>query len=205
MADNITIKDGSGVSQVLRTKDNAGVQHPVHLLYGPDYNTLFPAAAALSDALSNPTVPMIGACALVYNPVSGQWEREEANAEGTLLASAASTTDRQSSNQTNHSYRGVQLYLNITVASGTGGLVPRIGAVDPVSGNVVYLNSDITPITTTGRYGLEIYPGASTTPPGGNGFMHQRVAASLGRTWLVRVIHQDTSSYTYSVGYSMIR
>lgn len=205
MADNVTIKDASAASVVMRAKDNGGVFSPVHLLYGPDYNTLFPAAAALSDSIANPTVPPIGACAMLYDPASGTWRRETCNHEGTLLASAARTAETGSGNQSNYGCTGVICILNVTVASGTGGLIVRICATDPISGNPVVLNVDVAAITTTGRYGFELGSGASTTAPGGSGFLHQRTAGKLPSTWQARVTHGDGSSYTYSLSYMLIR
>src|SRR5690242_4107854 len=63
------------------------------------------------------------------------YEAEQGNTEGTLLAEAARTaTTYAAAPLTNPSARGVTLWLNITAASGTGGLILRVRGYDPVSG-----------------------------------------------------------------------
>jgi hypothetical protein len=44
-------------------------------LYGADMAALFPNAAALSDALSNPTATQLAALGMAWNHVTGKWER----------------------------------------------------------------------------------------------------------------------------------
>lgn len=126
------------------------------------------------------------------------------NTQGTLLASAAGTAARVSADQTNYNAKGVILILDITVASGTGGLIPRIQIKDPVSGNYVNLNVAPTAVTATGSYAFELSPGASTAGGAGAFLVNQRTAGSLPRLWRVSVSVGDATSYTYSVGYSLI-
>ena len=132
------------------------------------------------------------------------WDRWRNNSQGTLLASGARTASILSPQQTNYNARGVIVYLDVTVASGTGGLQVQVQAVDPVTGNRFLLNSAPTAITATGRYAYELYPGSSAAGAAGNQFVNQRTAAALPRIWLASVTHSDTSSYTYSLGYSLI-
>jgi hypothetical protein len=128
------------------------------------------------------------------------WDRWRNNTEGTLLASAARTLATKSAIQTNFNAKGVQFILDVTGASGTGGLRVYFGAIDPVTGKEIYLNPDHAFITATGIRVFELYPGAS-----GSGFsVTQRVSGSLPRKWFAYVYHGDATSYTYSVGYSLI-
>lgn len=132
------------------------------------------------------------------------WDRIYSNIEGTLLASAARTATTSSAAQTNRNAHGVMIFLNITIASGLGGIKIRLLGRDPVSGADVFLNADPTPITATGLYAYELYPAAGTAGVAGAGNVQQRTQAVLPRTWLVQVTHMDASSYTYSVGYAQI-
>lgn len=165
-------------------------------------DTELPAAAALADGMANPTAPLVGACLMTWNGTT--WDRLDGTQEGTLLASAARTTSTASSSQTNHGNAGILLWLNITVASGTGGLTLYIQGFDPVSGAAVLLNAAPTAIIATGTYAYELRPGATTAGAAGTGRVQQRTAASLPRTWRIEVIHGNGSSYTYSVGYALI-
>lgn len=126
-------------------------------------------------------------------------DRERANTEGTLLASAARTSTTVSSNQTNYNARGAIIYVNVTNASGTGGLTFFIYAVDPVSGASRVIAQQTTAKTANGCYTMEYYPGASS-----GGLFDSTTQGVLPRTWYVQITHGDASSYTYSVGYSLI-
>jgi hypothetical protein len=133
----------------------------------------------------------------------GTFDRERGNIEGTLLASAARTTST-SAGQTNYNARGVTVFLNITAASGTGGLKVRVLSVDPVSSAIVLHFEATTGITATGIYGYEMYPGATTAGTAGPSLINQRTSGVLPRIWLASVNVSDASSYTYSLGYSLI-
>lgn len=126
------------------------------------------------------------------------YDRWRNNAEGTLLASAARTTTASSSNQTNYNARGVMIFLNVTVASGTGGLTVRINGIDPVSGALRGIPTAPTIVTAVGHYNYVMYPGAS------GGVVSSVSALPLPRSWMVQVSAGDASSYTYSIGYSLI-
>jgi hypothetical protein len=122
------------------------------------------------------------------------------NTEGTILASAARTVNTSSAAQTNYNASGVLVTLNVTVASGTGGLTVRIYGIDPVSAAIYVLNAAPTAVTATGITGYELHPGSSA---GATGNVQQRTAAMLPRNWFVFVAVGDASSYTYSIGYAL--
>lgn len=117
-------------------------------------------------------------------------EQQQDNIQGTLLASAARTVTTDSPNQINYNARGATLFLNVTTASGTGGLIMKIRIVDPISGNLSSLVAG-TNVTATGLYILQLYPLSSSN-------------YALPRTWIAEVAHGDATSYTYSLGYSLI-
>lgn len=127
----------------------------------------------------------------------GTVDRWRNNVEGTLLASAARTATTRSATQTNHNARGAFVFLNVTAASGTGGLQLRWLVADPVSGTLPYMNAAPTAITTVTTAVYIVYPG-------GAGVGAQAVNMPLPRSWAIEVQHADASSYTYSVGYALI-
>lgn len=125
------------------------------------------------------------------------------NTQGTLAASAARTTPLTTATQTNKNAKGVMVTLNVT-AVGTGGLNLRIMAVDPVTGTAIALNATGTAVTATGEYAYLLYPGLATSGPVATTQLQQTTNAVLPRQWYVLVQTADGSSYTYSVGYSLI-
>lgn len=113
----------------------------------------------------------------------------------TLLASAARTASTASAQQNDASQQYIRLYLNVTVASGAGGLQPQIRGYDKVSGSAVAISVGGAAIIATGLYVYELMPSPNVAAGA--------VKESLGRTlpcqWDVNVVHGDGSSYTYSL------
>jgi hypothetical protein len=157
------------------------------------------SAFAGADGLTTST----GALAVGNYPLSfngSTWDRWRNNMQGTIFVSAVRAANALSSTQTNYNAKGVTIFLDVTVASGTGGLTVYILGVDPVSGKMCYLTSAPTAVTTTGKKTYELYPGIS-----GTGLdVAQRTSAALPRNWVIQIVAGDGSSYTYSVGYSLI-
>lgn len=213
MANNIAITSGSG--PVVATDDVGGVHYQVFKLAGGTedgaeripgttasgllVNTELPAAAALADAAANPTVPLVGAPALLFNGTT--WDRARGNEELQVLASAARTATTASSMFTNRNARGIIVELNVTAASGTGGLTlhiqERLSVVIASAVNVAP-----TAITTTGIRYFVVYPGATETNK--NAAIAQVVSQPLSRQWRILVLHGDASSYTYEVNACLI-
>jgi len=162
---------------------------------GQIVDTELPAAAALADGAANPTVPMVGAGALLWNGAT--WDRYRNNFEGIALASAARTANTASADLISYNSIGIIAVLNVTAASGAGGLQVRVQGKDPVSGNYYNLNDNPTAVTATGIYNYQMWPGNSSTNTGST----RSHSGVLARTFRIFVIHADSSSYTYSVGY----
>lgn len=157
------------------------------------------SGVTLLDGVSATNVIGVGSYNQAYNNTT--WDRWRNNTQGTLLASAPRTAITASPVQTNYNARGVLIHLYVSAASGTGGLTLRIAGYDPVTGFTMYLNSTPTAITATGISGYMLYPGIAL---GTTVNMNQVIGVALPRTWKVDVFHGDTSSYTYSVGFSLI-
>lgn len=94
---------------------------------------------------------------------------------------------------------GILVILNVTAASGTGGLTVRINAVDPGSGSNVALNAAPTAVTATGTYSYALYPYGAAT-----GDVTQATSFYLPRSFRVTVAVGDASSYTYSLSYTLL-
>ncbi|MCG8514567.1 MAG: hypothetical protein MI740_10525 [Halanaerobiales bacterium] len=124
------------------------------------------------------------------------------NSQGFLLASAARTTGASSALQTNFACKGVLIWLNVTAASGTGGLKVVVHGVDPISGLGGYLNPEPVPINSVRLTGYVIYPGIADAIGGTT--IKQTSSVVLPRIWYIHVFHVDSSSYTYSVSYSYL-
>jgi hypothetical protein len=114
-----------------------------------------------------------------------------------LLESAARTATVASAKQQHFSARAIRLYLNITVASGTGGLQPIIRGYDLISGTAVNLSTGGTAIVATGCYVYELGLGLLSTAKQGNIEECQNRPAPV--QWDVSVAVGDASSYTYSL------
>lgn len=115
-----------------------------------------------------------------------------------LLASAARTTAVTSASQTvrrNYASRGVLVTLDVTAASGTGGLTLSVNFVDPVTAKTVAIATASAAVTATGTKTYIVYPGAVVS----GGSVTQAVQLPLPSHWNVSVAVGDASSYTYSV------
>ncbi len=124
---------------------------------------------------------------------TGSWDLQRNNAEFTVLESALRTATTESADLINYNARGALIFLNVTAASGTGGLQVRFRYKDPVSGQYQYMNTAPTAITATGLAIYGLYPAALAN---GNQMTNQ----FLPRTWQIQVQHGNSTNYTYSVG-----
>ena len=117
-----------------------------------------------------------------------------------LLASAARTVATACPKQDDRIGKIVRLYLDVTAASGTGGLQPQIRGYDKISGNAVALTAGGTAITATGTYCYEMGLAEGTS----SGNVKECVLRPLPEVWDVNVVVGDASSYTYSLSAEII-
>jgi hypothetical protein len=123
---------------------------------------------------------------------------------GTLLAPATRTTSTSSTVQVNDgTASGVILYLNVTAASGSGGLTVKVNAIDPTSGQAMPILADTAAITTARTAVFVVAPGASVVGQSTN-VVRAVTPIPLPSQWSVTVSHGDGSNYTYSLGYDLI-
>ncbi len=121
------------------------------------------------------------------------------NTPGVALAAAARTATTTSPNLDNPNGRAIWIWLNVTAASGTGGLQVQVFSVDPVSGATVSISGKPTAISATGCQSYLYSPSAESS---GNAI---KIGTNpIPRTFQIVVTHGDASSYTYSVGYCLL-
>lgn len=124
-----------------------------------------------------------------------------ANLPLNLLDSAARTSNTSSGVQANPEHRGVILLLDVTAASGTGGLIPQIRFHDPITAASKIVWGIPQPILATGTYVYVHYPGVSLSHSNAVQYV---VPLPLAAFWSVIVTHGDGSSYTYSLSAYLI-
>lgn len=158
-------------------------------------DTEFAAAAALADGFANPTTASGGALLSQFNGTT--WDRARGNTAVSVEASSAKTASGNSASAiTNHSARGVQLFINVSAVSGTTPtLAVRVQVQDPVGLGWVDLPGAVTAsITGVSLTLLTIYPGVTVAA-------NSAISAPLPRTWrLAWTIGGTTPSFTFSVG-----
>jgi hypothetical protein len=125
------------------------------------------------------------------------WDRFSSNQDITLLTSAARTTTTSASPPTNNfNARGVWVVLNITVVPGADTVTLKIEARDTVSGLYVTLLTGAAQVGT-GTTEYSLYPGVTETA-------NVDVSRPLPRNWRITVTHSAATSFTYSVGASLV-
>jgi hypothetical protein len=114
-----------------------------------------------------------------------------------LFPSAQRTAQVTGTAMGSGNYRGFLLYVNITAASGTGGLTFHIQGYDPASG--LWYDEGAAGIGTLTTVGdrITIWYQASGLNPYGYG-------ATLPSQWRLVVFVGDSSSYTYSVAADLL-
>lgn len=125
------------------------------------------------------------------------WDRVRNNTQGTLIASASRVAAVVSSDQINFNGDSLILFINITVASGVGGLSFFLGYIDPASGQRYEVNVLPNKIST-GYFTVLVGPYVASAGVGTAAFNMK-----IPRMWYVRVAAADNSAYTYSVGYAL--
>lgn len=117
-----------------------------------------------------------------------------------VFASGAQTASQSSPTFQNTAYKGAILYLDITAASGTGGLTPELLAVDPVSGASEIISTIGTAKTATGLFVYAIYPATGMATSDG-GVLDYPLPANF----IIKISAGDSTSYTYSLSMDLLR
>ena len=133
---------------------------------------------------------------------TGQGQRYMGNLIGTLLSSAARTTNTSGIAMTNPNHRGLILYVNVTAVSGTSPTLQlRLNAIDPITGTAfpLWLPAAVAPPVAATEYVYGLYPSTLA------GTFTASVNNILTRTWSVdALITGTTPSVTFSLAYSLL-
>ncbi len=112
-----------------------------------------------------------------------------------LLRSAVYTASHSSPVIVERAAQSARFYLNVTQASGTGGLTFTLRGYDLASGLPFIVVADSAPIVATGLYLFEVAPAVATA--GGN--LRVSFSALLPIAYDVLMVHGDATNYTYSL------
>lgn len=131
------------------------------------------------------------------------WDPARGNTEVTVLSSSSGSTNRTSSDQTNHNAEGVLIFVDATLGGTTPSFDVNVEVKDPQSGNYVAVIS-ASSLTSTGTFIFNVGPGAAA----GTG-IQAAADVPLPRTWRVVLNNFDTAdadeTYTTQVGASYVR
>lgn len=174
--------DENGSLRVALNGGAIGGNQPINAVNSPD----------TSDARSpNTWIGLsVNANGILFNGTT--WDRERANEELTVLASAARTATTASGTQTNYNGRGVNVFVDVTAITTAPSITVAIQGLDPVSGKWITLLTSAA-ITTVSTTHLRIYPGVAAAA-------NTKADEALPRRWRVNVTHANADSITYSVG-----
>lgn len=131
-------------------------------------------------------------------------ELPAARVTGTALASAARTVTTTSAQIDSRGARGVMIWLNVTVNPGAARtLQVTINAYDPVTATVLQFTAFTA--NTANNQICFVYPGADASGvQEGQGAWVSAVSLPLPRTFSITIAPSDATSWTYSVGYSLL-
>ncbi len=125
------------------------------------------------------------------------------NIQLVLVPSGVRTTAPAIATQSNLNHRGVLLFLNVTAASGTGGLTVRIQAIEPVTGTAVVNLLTAAAVTATGLYTYALYPNLPNTAAALGGLTLAQNGI-LPRVWTASVTPGTSDSWTYSLSAALL-
>ena len=120
----------------------------------------------------------------------------------TLLNSATRAANTATAAQTDADCSALRLYLNVSAASGSGGILPIIRGYDRVSGKSVEMTpGGVYAVTQVGTYAFEM----SYHPSDAFGNVREAVSRAVPYQWDVVVKHFDGSNYAYSLSADILK
>ena len=121
----------------------------------------------------------------------------------TSLASAARTTTTSGANIDIETAKGAIFFLNVTAASGTGGLHIAVGTVFPDNNTQTLIYTPVA-ITTVGRHYVIVYPGGGIFGTTTGRTSIAEYSARIPPRIRPSIQPDDASSYTYSLDYQLL-
>lgn len=159
-------------------------------------NTKYPAAAASTDGLANPTVTQVGVTSLLFNGTT--WDRQRGNFDTTTGDTGAKTVTFTGAAQTNYNARGAVITILLgTVTGTTPTLVAQLQYSYDGGTTFAAFSAANTAVTATGNtIQFVVYPTASNNAA--TGATQQIITnAALPRKWRVAyTIGGTTPSFT---------
>jgi hypothetical protein len=113
-----------------------------------------------------------------------------------LLRSATRNATTATPQTEEYTMLGARAYLNVSAASGSGGLTLQWRGYDRASGNTAIILLAPVAITGAGIYVYELLAGYSSAIEGD---VKHSVSRGLPVQWDINIVHGDSSSYTYSL------
>ena len=129
--------------------------------------------------------------------------REPASLDGVPIENATYSATQETDEIVNSGFTGIRIYLDVTGASGTGGLKVVVRETDPLSEVDSNLNVPPTAITVTGHFVYVVAPGAGSANASLN--VKQVTPQTLPRRFKIQVLHLDGTDYDYSLGYTLTK
>lgn len=119
--DDVTLLNGAASSgvKVPRNKmtfGDDGTSRDVSATFPLPVDTELPAAAALADAMANPTAPSVGSGAMLFNGTT--WDRMRNNIETVTGDSGVKTLTFNGAAQTNYNHRGAFITVRLGTVTG---------------------------------------------------------------------------------------
>jgi hypothetical protein len=115
------------------------------------------------------------------------------------LPSAARTASKNSDDFTNTTARGIIVLANVSAAPGVETIQFKVQGKDPLSGAYFDIAAN-TATTATGLIILKISPFLAAVAASASGHTANNL---LPATWRLQAVHSASSSWTYSVEYSL--
>lgn len=122
----------------------------------------------------------------------GTWDRMRGNAGISLFTSAVRNASSSSADQQNYNFRGVTLYVNITVAPGAETVTMKLEGKDGLSGNYVTFFQSAA-LNAAGQFTYQMFPGNVA------GLLTGAASLALPQVWRVTMTHSAGGNWTYSV------
>ena len=112
-----------------------------------------------------------------------------------VLSSAARTATNNSATFTQTGYRGIRIWLTVTVASGTAGLKVPLRQKNLIDGNMYEVNAGGSLVTTAVTRVYDFFPNVGAAA----GSVQESLGRALSQQFDIQLTHRDATSYTYSV------
>ena len=155
--------------------------------------------SAMTDTVNQATSGLyVGSALMGYTEGADKMERYRLVTQKTLLASAARTGTTSSADQTNRSFKGLYVYLDVTVNPGGGEtLTVDVEAKDDVNDeyHVIATSGAQALGGSAGQYVIAIYPADLTVANGIDAIGE----VPLSAVYRVNVTHSSGGTWSYSV------